>query len=70
MGEGRGGEGDADVFFSCRSKRFIRVRGRVVGWWLVLRIIVLGIGTRLFAGREGESGLGRGGMERNGMGGV
>lgn len=41
-----------------------------MGWWLVLRIIVLGIGTRLFAGREGESGLGRGGMERNGMGGV
>ena len=41
-----------------------------MGWWLVLRIIVLGIGTRLFAGRESEGGrewirMGLNGTERN-----
>jgi len=52
-------------FLPCRLKRFIRVRGRVVGWWLVLRIIVLGIGTRLSAGEE-RSGESSDGAERNG----
>jgi len=45
MGGGRGdANGGVGVFF-FRLKRFIKVRGRVVGWWLVRRIIVLGIGT-------------------------